>query len=122
MTTLEKQAALGRELFDLNTGTLRRLAELQTNGVRQYFETNKAFAEKLPGIKDVSTFMELQREYGEAVWKGFTEGLKANGEVLQEAAESAGELLRSTFVADEPKAPKAAEKTSKPPAAASAAA
>ena len=118
MTTLEKQAALGRELFDLNTGTLRRLAELQTNGVRQYFETNKAFAEKLPGIKDVSTFMELQREYGEAVWKGFTEGLKANGEVLQEAAESAGELLRSTFVADEPKA---AEKTSEPAAASAAA-
>ena len=121
MTTLEKQAALGRELFDLNTGTLRRLAELQTNGVRQYFETNRAFAEKLPGIKDVSTFMELQREYGEAVWKGFTEGLKANGEVLQEAAESAGELLRSTFVADEPKAPKAAKKTSKPAAASAAA-
>lgn len=114
MITLEKQAALGRELFDLNASTLRRLVALQADGVHNYFEINRTYAEKLPEIKDVSSFMELQREYGEVVWKGFAEGLKANGEVLREAAESAGEALRGAFAADEPQAPKADENTSEP--------
>lgn len=106
MIRLEKQAALGRELFDLNIGTLRRLAELQADGVRKYFQTNQTYAERLPEIRDIPSFMELQREYGEAVWKGFAEGLKANGEVLLEAAGSAGEALRCAFADDEPTAPK----------------
>ena len=117
MSTLERQIALGRELFELNAGTLLRLVELQTHGVRRYFETNKAFAEKLPEIKDVSSFVALQREYGEALWKGFAENLRANGEVLGEAVGSAGELMRGAFAAEEPNAPQAAGKSAKPAAA-----
>lgn len=121
MNTLEKQAALGREWFELNTGTLRRLAELQTEGVQKVFETNRSFAEKLPEVKDITSFMELQREYGEAMWSGFTEGMKANGEVLKEAVESAGELLRGAFATEGPKAPKTTKKSAKPAAASAAA-
>ena len=117
MNTLEKQAALGREWFELNTGTLRRLAELQTEGVQKVFETNRSFAEKLPEVKDITSFMELQREYGEAMWSGFTEGMKANGEVLKEAVESASELLRGAFATEESKAPKTTKKSAKPAAA-----
>ena len=121
MNTMERQAALGREWLELNTGTVRRLAELQTQGVQKVFETNRTFAEKLPEIRDITSFMELQREYGETMWKGFTEGMKANGEVLKEAVESAGELLRGAFAAEEPKAPKTAKKSAKPAAASAAA-
>ncbi|MXX28429.1 MAG: phasin family protein [Gammaproteobacteria bacterium] len=121
MNTMERQAALGREWFELNTGTLRRLAELQTEGVQKVFETNRTFAEKLPEVKDITSFMELQREYGEAMWNGFTEGMKANGEVLKEAVESAGELLRGAFATEEPKAPETTKKSAKPAAAKAAA-
>ena len=121
MNTMERQAAFGREWFELNTGTLRRLAELQTQGVQKVFETNRTFAEKLPEVRDITSFMALQREYGEAMWNGFTEGMKANGEVLKEAVDSAGELLRGAFAAEEPKAPKTNKKSAKPAAASAAA-
>lgn len=121
MNTFEKQTALGRELFELNAGTLRRLVALQADGVRRYFETNRTFAEKLPSIKDVPSFVALQCEYGEAVWKGFTKNLRANGEVLREAAESAGELMRGACAAEEPKAPQAAQKSDTPAAPSAAA-
>ncbi len=121
MNAMERQAAFGRDWFELNTGTWRRLAELQTEGVQKVFETNRTFAEKLPEIRDVTAFMELQREYGEAMWNGFTEGMKANGEVLREAVESAGELLRGVFATEEAKAPETAKKSAKPAAAKAAA-
>ena len=121
MNSMERQAAFGREWFELNTGTLRRLAELQTEGVQKVFETNRTFAEKLPEVKDITSFMELQREYGESMWNGFSEGLKANGEVLKEAVESAGELLRGAFTAEEPKTPATTKKSAKPTTAKAAA-
>ena len=97
MSVMERQANLGRELFEINTGTVRRLVELQTEGVRKYFEMNQEFAGKLPEIKDVSSFVELQRDYGQAVWEGFQDNLKAGGEVVREAVENAGSLVRDSF-------------------------
>ena len=97
MSVMERQANLGRELFEINTGTVRRLVELQTEGVRKYFEMNQEFAGKLPEIKDVSSFVELQRDYGQAVWEGFQDNLKAGGEVVREAVENAGSLVRGSF-------------------------
>ena len=121
MNTMERQAAFGRDWFELNTGTLRRLAELQTEGVQKVFETNRTFAEKLPEVRDITAFMELQREYGEAMWNGFTEGVKENGKVLREAVESAGELVRGAFTTEESKAPQNTKKSVKPAAAKAAA-
>lgn len=121
MSLIEKQAALGRDLFELNTGALRRLAELQAEGVRKYFDTNRAFAEKLPEAKDIQSFMALQRDYGQAVWAGFAEGLKSNGEVLREAVEGAGKLLRNAFTGEEAPAPSASKETGKSASAAAAA-
>ncbi len=118
MSLVEKQAALGRDLFELNTSTLRRLAELQVEGVRKYFDTNRAFAEKLPEAKDIQSFMTLQRDYGQAVWSGFAEGMKSNGEVLREAVESTGKLLRNAFSGEQPPAPKETSKSASAAAAA----
>ena len=121
MNTMEKQAAFGREWLELNMGTLRRLAEVQTVRVQNVFETNRTFAQKLPEVKDVTSFMNLQREYGEAMWTELAEGMKANGEVLRDALEGVGALLRDAFAVEEPKAPKAAKKSAKPAAASAAA-
>ncbi|MDP6972085.1 MAG: phasin family protein, partial [Pseudomonadales bacterium] len=84
MSIIEKQVQLGRELFEINAATVRRLVELQSEGVKQYFETNQDFAKRLPEVKDVSSFVELQREYGKTVWSNTQEGWQSGGEVVRE--------------------------------------
>jgi hypothetical protein len=104
MSIIEKQVQLGRELFEINAATVRRLVELQSEGVKQYFETNQDFAKRLPEVKDVSSFVELQREYGKTVWSNTQEGWQSGGEVVREAVENAGAAVRSAFNAEEPAA------------------
>ena len=101
MSMIEKQVQLGRELFEINAATVRRLFELQTEGVKQYFETNQEFAAKLPEVKDVASFVELQREYGETLWSNTQERMQSGGEVVREAVEHAGAAMRSAFTTEE---------------------
>lgn len=100
MSILEKQMKLGRDLFEINTGVLRQMVELQTNGVRQYFETNKQFASKLPNVRDVSSFVEIQRDYGQALWSDAQSNMRTGGSVLKSAAENTGTALREAFTAN----------------------
>jgi len=101
MSIIEKQVQLGRELFEINAATMRRLFELQSEGVKRYFETNQEFAAKLPEVKDMTSFVELQREYGETVWSNTQENLQSSGEVVREAVENAGAAMRTAFTAEE---------------------
>lgn len=97
MSIIERQMKLGRELFELNTTTLRRLFEVQSEGVRQYFETNQEFAKRLPEVRDVSSFVELQRDYGQTLWTEAQSNLRNSGGVLREAVEHTGSALREAF-------------------------
>jgi hypothetical protein len=97
MNILEKQMKLGRDLFEINTGVLRQMVELQANGVRQYFETNQQFAGKLPNVRDVSSFVEIQRDYGQALWSDVQSNFRTSGGVLKSAAENTGTALREAF-------------------------
>ncbi len=97
MSLIERQMKLGRELFDVNTTTMRRLFELQSEGVRQYFETNQEFAKRLPEVRDVSSFVELQRDYGQTLWNEAQSNLRNTGGLLREAAEETGSALREAF-------------------------
>ena len=97
MSIIERQMKLGRDLFELNTSTFRRLFEVQTEGVRQYFETNKEFAKRLPEVRDISSFVELQRDYGQALWSEAQSNLRNSGAVLREAVEHTGSALRTAF-------------------------
>ena len=97
MNILEKQMKLGRDLFEINTGVLRLMVELQANGVRQYFETNQQFAGKLPNVRDVSSFVEVQRDYGQALWSDAQSNLRTSGGVLKSAVENTGTALREAF-------------------------
>ena len=49
----------------------------------------------------MSTFVELQREYGETLWNQVSDGVRARGEVLREAADKAGDALRTAYNAAE---------------------
>ncbi len=111
MSVIENQMKLGRELFEINTDVARRMTEIAGEGVKQYFETNQEFAKRLTEVRDVTAFVELQREYGQTLYNGVTERLQTRGEVIKDAVERGGEAVRGAFQADdEPEAPAKAAK------------
>lgn len=97
MSVIENQVKLGRELFEINTHVARRMTEITGEGIKQYFETNQEFAKRLSEVRDVTSFVELQREYGQTLYTGVTERLQTRGEVLKEAVERGGEAVRGAF-------------------------
>jgi phasin family protein len=101
MNAIEKQVKLGRDLFEINSSVVRELVQLQVEGVRKYFETNQEFAKRLPEVKDVSTFVELQREYNQTVWESAQSNLRTGGELVRDTASQVGEAVRSVFNAEE---------------------
>ncbi|MCZ6644183.1 MAG: phasin family protein [Gammaproteobacteria bacterium] len=97
MNPFETQARLGRELFEVNTGTIRKFVELGGEELRKVWELNQEFAQKLPEVRDISTFVELQREYGQTVWEGVKTAVQSRGEIMKDAAEQSGGLIRNIF-------------------------
>ena len=97
MNYFEKQMQLGRELMELNAEWFRKIAEYDVDNVRKFMEFNQDFAGRLPEVRDVQSFVDLQREYGERLWEGTQEAVKGRGELLREAVEEGGEALRKAF-------------------------
>ena len=97
MSVFEKQATLGKELFDINTDVTRRMVEITGEGVKQYFDTNQEFAKKLAEVRDITSFVELQREYGSTLYSGVNERMQTRGEVMKEAVERSAAALRTAF-------------------------
>ena len=101
MSIIERQAKLGRDIFEINTSTARDLFELQMKGLRTYFQTNQEFVRKLPEIRDVSSFFEMQRDYGQTLFTDARENLEEGGKVLRSAFENTGTALREAFTTGE---------------------
>jgi len=101
MNAFEKSAQLGKELFEINAETMRKITELSAENLKKYMELNQSYLQKLPEIRELGTFVELQRDYGQNLWKGMQEDLKARGQILREAVEGSGSALRSAFKAAE---------------------
>ena len=81
-----------------NAGKLsRRLFELNNDNFKKYLELNQTYVAKLPEVNDVSSFVELQREYGQNLWEGVQADVRARGELVREAVEQTGSLVRGTF-------------------------
>jgi hypothetical protein len=91
----EKSTQLGRQLFDLNNNTIAKFVELSSENFRKYLELNQNYVSKLPEVSDVSSFVELQREYGQNLWEGVQADLRARGEIVREAVEQTGRSCRS---------------------------
>ena len=100
MSRIEKGAQLGRELFDLNTSTWTKIVELSNENFKKYVELNQSFVAKLPEVSDISSFVELQRSYGQDLWEGVQSDLQARGEIVREAVEQTGGLVRGVFSDD----------------------
>lgn len=101
MSFIEKQVQFGRELLDLNAQTFRKLAELQVEGLKNYFETNQEYVRKLPEVRSVASFVELQQDYGKTLWTGVQDDLTTRGEIARDVVETAGSLIRGAYVTAE---------------------
>jgi len=101
MNIIEKQTELGRTLFQINTNTVREYAQMQRENVEKYFELNRSYTEKLPEIRDMGSFMELQREYNETLWNGVRESVKGQTELLKTAMEDTGKAFQEVFQGEE---------------------
>ncbi len=97
MNPFEKQLEVGRELMELNAQWFKKIAEFDVQNVQKYVELNQTFAQRLPEVKDVETFMGLQREYGETLWNGAQEVLRERGEMVREVATANAEVLKSAY-------------------------
>ncbi len=109
MNAFETSARFGRQLFDINAETVRKITELSAENFRKYVELNQEYLQKLPEVREVGAFVELQRGYGEKLWKGMQDDLKARGEIVREAVEETGTVLRGAFSGVTEQAEKAAD-------------
>ncbi|NKC01712.1 MAG: hypothetical protein GKR90_24870 [Pseudomonadales bacterium] len=110
MNPFEKQIELGRELMELNTQWFQKITEFDATNLQKYVEMNQEFASRLPEVKDVQTFAELQREYGETLWSATQNAFQARGELLREAVEANGDVVKTAFNTDAAPELKAEEK------------
>lgn len=118
MNPFEKQIQLGRDLMELNSEWVRKLAEFDSSNVSNFIQFNQDFAGKLPEVKDVQGFIDLQREYGEQLWNGTQEVLKTRGEMLRDVMNENNETIRNAFSAEEKPQAKRSTKSSTTKAAA----
>ncbi len=94
---IERQADFGRTIFEINQNTLQELAQSTQANFKKYFELNSEFGQKLPEVNDVTSFVELQREYSETLWSNVREATQTQSEILKSAVEETGEAVRKVF-------------------------
>jgi hypothetical protein len=100
MNMIQKQADFGRTLFEINQNAMQEMIRTQQENVQKYFEMNTTFGQRLPEVRDVATFMELQREYGATLWSNIKESTQSQAGILKSAAEETGEAVRKVFTAE----------------------
>jgi len=101
MNMMEKQTELGKSLYTINTSTLSEMAELSRKNIEQYFEVNRSFGEKLPEVRELGSFMSLQREYGETMWNQAREAMEAQSSIIQNAFSETREAVQTAFRGEE---------------------
>ena len=114
MNMMEKQAELGKSLYEINTHIMSEMAELSRKNIEQYFEVNRSFGEKMTEIREVSDFMNMQREYGETLWNNAREAMESQNALLQTAFNDTRDALQTAFTmeaAEEAKPKAKAKKT-----------
>ena len=112
MNPFEQQMKLARDLMELNAEWFRKLAEFDSKNLGNYVQFNQDFASKLPEVKDIQGFVDLQREYGEQLWNNTQEVLQNRGELLREAFSAGNDTIRQAFAPEAEEKPKAKQSAS----------
>ncbi len=110
MNPIETQMQLGRELMELNAEWFRKIAEFDAQNVQKYVEMNQEFAQRLPEVKDLQGFTDLQREYGETLWNSTQEAFQARNDMVREVVEANGAAVRNAWAPAQEEAAKPAAK------------
>lgn len=97
MNIFERQAELSRTMFEINTNAMQAMAKTGQESIQKYIDMNTEFGQRLPEVRDVTTFMEMQREYGEAFWSTMRSTTESQAEVLKTATEETSSALRKAF-------------------------
>jgi len=100
MNIMQKQVEMGRALFEINQNTFQEMARFQQDNLKKYFELNSDFSKRIPEVTDVSSFVELQREYSETLWTGIKDSTRSQVDVIKSAVEETGEAVRKAFTAE----------------------
>jgi hypothetical protein len=101
MNVIEKQAELGKSLYAINSNTLKEFASMQQENLQKYIETNRAFGEKLPEVTDISSFVELQREYSATIWANVKNSFEHQNELFRGAMEETRDAVKHAFTSEE---------------------
>lgn len=117
MNPFERTAQLSRELVEINTETVRKITELSVDNFKKYVQLNQDYLQKLPEVREAGAFVELQRTYGESLWKGLQDDLKARSEIIREAVEETSGIFRNAFQTTVEETNKASKAATKPAAA-----
>ena len=107
MNPLEQQMKLARDLMELNAEWFRKLAEFDSKNLGNYVQFNQDFAGRLPEVKDVQSFVDLQREYGEQLWNNTQQAMQTRGELLRDAFNANTETVRKAFAPEAEEKPQA---------------
>ena len=100
MNMIEKQAELGKSLYKINSAALSEMAEMSGKDIVLYFEINRSFGEKLPEVKEVGSFVSLQREQGETLFNNAREAMEAQYVLMQSAFAAAQDVVKSAFASE----------------------
>lgn len=101
MSIIERQTELGRSIIEINTNSLKELATLQRENLTRYFSANRSFGEKLPEVKDVASFVSLQREYGETLWGNVKDAVETHNGIVRGAFEETRLAVVKAFKTEE---------------------
>ena len=97
MSAFENPLQFSQDLMQVNRDTFTRLAEASVASVRKGVETYRAFGERLPEVKSPTDLMELQRDFGSAVWRDVQAAAEARAEIYRDALERSGAVWRGAF-------------------------
>ena len=100
MNMIEKQVEMGRALFEINQNTFQELARTSQDNLKKYFELNSTFSKRIPEVTDVTSFVELQREYNETLWTGVKDSTRGQVDVIKTAVEETGVAVRKAFTVE----------------------
>jgi hypothetical protein len=97
------------DILKLSTTTLGQLIEIQLEDLSTFVARQRAAADQVATVRDVSGLIALQRNYRDAFWNDRLNALVAAGKTLQVALERVGHRVRESTqpddsAADEPKA------------------
>ena len=116
MSIIEKQSNLGRSIYEINSNTIKELATLSRENIEKYIDTNRTFGEKLPEVKDISTFVTLQREYGENIWNNVKEAVSTHNGIVRQAFEDTRLAFEEAYTPESTDSAESAESVESKPA------